>query len=155
VSNTQRSPQFTKIRITLNIQTAYTHWAPNYDSDRNLTRDLDGEITARMLRDNRYRLTVETGCGTGKNTPFFASISDTVLALDFSSGMLALARERVRETNASFEHANLLEPWPCANESATLVSCNLVLEHIENMQHVFNEAARVPPRLLTLVFRKL
>lgn len=127
----------------MNTESAYTTWAPSYDTDRNLTRDLDQVVTARMLGVRRYAHTVEAGCGTGKNTPFFAGISDSVLALDFSSGMLAVARERVRETNVRFEQANLLETWPCASESAALVSCNLVLEHIENIQHVFHEAARV------------
>jgi malonyl-CoA O-methyltransferase len=127
----------------LNTQSAYTAWAPSYDTDSNLTRDLDRVVTARMLGTRRYRQTVEAACGTGKNTPFLASISDSVLALDFSTGMLALARARVRETNVEFQHADLLEAWPCADESASLVSCNLVLEHIENFQHVFSEAVRV------------
>ena len=96
-----------------------------------------------MLGDTRSALTVEAACGTGKNTPFFASISVSVLALDFSPGMLTLARERVCATNIEFQQADLLQRWPCADDSATLISCNLVLEHIENLQHVFNEAARV------------
>jgi len=127
----------------VNTQSAYTNWAPSYDSDRNLTRDLDQAVTARMLGARRYARVVEAGCGTGKNTPFFAGISDSVLALDFSSGMLAIARERVQAGNVRFEQANLLEPWPCTDESAALVSCNLVLEHIENIQFVFIEVARV------------
>ncbi len=127
----------------MNTQSAYTQWAPNYDTDVNLTRDLDREVTARLLGDKRYALTVEAACGTGKNTPFFASISGSVLALDFSPGMLALARERVLATNVEFQQSDLLETWPCADESAALVSCNLVLEHIENLQHIFNQAARV------------
>ncbi len=129
--------------ILPDIQSAYTRGAPSYDTDLNLTRDLDQAVTSRMLGESRYALTVEAGCGTGKNTAFFAGISDTVLALDFSPGMLTVAKQQVRETNVHFEQANLLERWPCANASATLVSCNLVLEHIENIQHVFGEAARV------------
>jgi len=96
-----------------------------------------------MLGACRYARMIEAGCGTGKNTPFFSGCCDSVLALDFSSGMLAIAQQRVRAGNVRFAQANLLEPWPCAHESVDLVSCNLVLEHIENMQHVFNEAARV------------
>ena len=96
-----------------------------------------------MLGDKRYANTVEAACGTGKNTPFFASISDSVLALDFSAGMLAIARKRVRATNVEFQQTDLLDTWPCAAQSTDLVACNLVLEHIENLQHVFNKAARV------------
>ena len=96
-----------------------------------------------MLGGKGYAITVEAACGTGKNTPFFASISDSVLALDFSAGMLAIARERVHAKNVKFQQTDLLDTWPCADQSADLVACNLVLEHIENIQHVFNEAARV------------
>lgn len=71
----------------MNTQSAYTIWAPGYDTDVNFTRDLDREITAHMLGDKRYALTVATACGADKNTPLFASISASVLALDFR-GML-------------------------------------------------------------------
>jgi len=128
---------------SLNTQSAYTAWAANYDIDVNLTRDLDREVTSRTFSGKRYAMTVEAACGTGKNTSFFASMSDSVLALDFSSGMLAIARERVLATNVQFQQTDLLDTWPCADRSATLVACNLVLEHIENLQHVCNEAARV------------
>lgn len=134
---------FHELVTTMDTDAAYSAWAPRYDSDRNLTRDLDHEVTARMLGGRRYSHMIEAGCGTGKNTPFFASVSNTVLALDFSPGMLAIARGRVHEENVRFEQANLQETWPCADESATLVSCNLVLEHIENIQFVFIEASRV------------
>lgn len=137
------TPNLDETLDAVNTQSAYTSWAPNYDTDVNLTRDLDREVSARMLGDKRYALTVEAACGTGKNTPFFASVSDSVLALDFSLGMLSVARQRVRETNVKFQQNDLLETWPCADEAAALVSCNLVLEHIENLQHIFNEAARV------------
>ncbi len=41
-----------------------------------------------------------------------------------------------------FRQANLLAPWPCATGVAELVTCNLVLEHIEDVGHIFREAAR-------------
>ena len=127
----------------MNIETAYSSWAPRYDSDRNLTRDLDQTVTTALLHSCRIAMTIEAGCGTGKNTAFFAGISDVVLALDFSPGMLARARQRTREANVDFRRADLTEPWPCIAGTAALVSCNLVLEHIENIDHVFSEAARV------------
>ena len=73
------------------IATAYTQWAPRYDTDQNLTSDLDRRVTAKVLGERRPAFTVDAGCGTGKNTRLFASISDNVLALDFSRGMLAVA----------------------------------------------------------------
>ena len=43
------------------------------DEDRNLTRDLDASATAAVLAAHRFAMTIEAGCGTGKNTPFLAS----------------------------------------------------------------------------------
>ena len=38
--------------------------------------------------------------------------------------------------------ADITRQWPCAEESADLVVCNLVLEHIEDLSFVFSEAHR-------------
>lgn len=135
----------------MSIDLAYSQWAATYDHDRNLTRDLDGQITPQILagivpRAGKFGLIIEAGCGTGKNTPCFAAVARDVLAMDFSRGMLAQARTRLARLNVGnvrFHEADLLAPWPCASEEADCVSCNLVLEHIEDMRPVFAEAARV------------
>lgn len=126
----------------MTIDLAYTRWADRYDTGRNLTRDLDRSVTADVLGARRFGMSIEAGCGTGKNTPLLASISGSVLAMDFSAGMLARAKERVRESNVMFEHADVLQAWPCGAGVADLVSCNLVLKHVESLDRVFGEAAR-------------
>ncbi len=126
----------------MTIDAAYTRWADSYDTDPNATRDLDRSATAQVLGPLRFGMAIEAGCGTGKNTALLAGISQSVLALDFSPGMLAKAHAQVRAPNVRFAQSDLLRNWPCDDAQATLVSCNLVLEHIENMGHVFREAAR-------------
>jgi ubiquinone/menaquinone biosynthesis C-methylase UbiE len=128
--------------LFVTIDVTYTRWADRYDTDRNLTRDLDKSVTADVLGGRHFAMSIEAGCGTGKNTSLLASISGSVLAMDFSAGMLARARERVRESNVTFQQADLLHTWPCPAGVADLVSCNLVLEHVENIEVVFREAAR-------------
>jgi len=127
----------------MNIQDAYTHWAATYDEDRNRTRDLDRQVTQRTLGNQHFAAIVEIGCGTGKNTPFLAQIGESVRALDFSAGMLARAREKVQASNLTFIEADLTQPWPIDDDSANLVVCNLVLEHIEDLRFIFGQAARV------------
>jgi ubiquinone/menaquinone biosynthesis C-methylase UbiE len=124
------------------IQAAYTQWAATYDTDRNLTRDLDQHVTRRMLEHRRYVSILEIGCGTGKNTRLFAGLGEQVHAIDFSEGMLAQAREKGLGVHVTFAQADLTQRWPCADACADLVSCNLVLEHIADIGWVFREAAR-------------
>lgn len=124
------------------VQAAYTQWAATYDTDRNLTRDLDARVTHTILSGRRYRAIVEIGCGTGKNTPLLARIGERVLAVDFSEGMLAQARAKAFGPAVTFARADLTRPWPCADRSADLIAGNLVLEHIADLSGVFAEVAR-------------
>jgi ubiquinone/menaquinone biosynthesis C-methylase UbiE len=124
------------------IQTAYNMWASSYDTDANRTRDLDAQVTQAAISPMRFTSAIEAGCGTGKNTVWLARMAHRVHALDFSDGMLAQARNKVRDAHVTFTQANLTQSWPCADASADLVLCNLVLEHIENIDFVFTQAAR-------------
>lgn len=127
----------------MTIQDAYTDWSETYDSDRNLTRDLDQRVAGPELKRFRCKSILELGCGTGKNTPLLASISEHVLALDFSAGMIEKARAKVTAANVTFESADITKRWPSEDQSFDLIVCNLVLEHIEDLDFIFAEAARV------------
>ena len=67
---------------------------------------------------------------------------DAVHALDFSAGMVGRARAKTSAPNVAFSVADLTRPWPCADRSADLVACNLVLEHIEYLSFICSEASR-------------
>ena len=126
----------------MKIQDAYTRWSTTYDSDRNLTRDLDRLATERTLVDRNYQNILELGCGTGKNTALLNRIGRKVLALDFSPGMLQQAKTKVTSDHVFFVRADLMKPWPAKTGSFELVVCNLVLEHIEDLDPIFNEASQ-------------
>jgi len=125
------------------VAAAYNQWAAHYDLDRNPTRDLDALVLPQALGHLRPHSTLETGCGTGKNTTFLASISQRLLAVDFSPGMLAVATARTLPSNVQLAQWDLLQPWPVADASVDLVACSLVLEHIDDLRPYFAEAARV------------
>jgi ubiquinone/menaquinone biosynthesis C-methylase UbiE len=124
------------------VQEAYDHWSATYDTDENLTRDLDQVATRETLADLRCKSILELGCGTGKNTALLAQIGEEVHALDFSEGMLKKAKEKLESSNVAFSLADITRQWPCADQSADLVVCNLVLEHIEDLSFIFSEAFR-------------
>ena len=126
----------------MKIQDAYNEWSDIYDSNVNLTRDLDAEVTRLILKGQRFPSILEIGCGTGKNTEFLAGIGDSVLAFDFSERMIAKAREKVTASHVRFEMADITQPWNCKDDSFDLITCNLVLEHIRDLNHIFSESAR-------------
>lgn len=126
----------------MGIQNAYDEWSHTYDQDENRTRDLDREVTRIRLADHHFDSILEIGCGTGKNTSFLAQIGQTVQAVDFSQGMISRAREKVRAVNVQFSLMDITRPWEFEDESFDLIVCNLVLEHIRDLEPIFSETAR-------------
>lgn len=127
--------------MTSTIQAAYNQWAKTYDNDFNKTRDLDAETTVVNLSTKSVGSILEIGCGTGKNTGLLAEIGESVLGLDFSEEMLTQAKEKASAAHVRFEQADLLKRWPVEACSYDLVVCNLVLEHIEALGPIFEQAA--------------
>jgi len=127
----------------MSIQNAYNQWSETYDTDENLTRDLDRQAMREVLTGQHFDSILELGCGTGKNTAFLVQSGTHVDALDFSEGMIAKARQKVKADNVKFSVADLTQAWPCEGLAYDLIVCNLVLEHIENLSFIFSEASRV------------
>jgi len=126
----------------MSIQNAYNEWSETYDTDENLTRDLDQKVSRETLADLHFHTILEIGCGIGKNTSFLAQIGATVHAVDFSEGMIEKAKEKVQAENVRFSKMDITQRWNFENQSLDLIVCNLVLEHIEDLSFVFSEAAR-------------
>ena len=126
----------------MNIQNAYNDWSDSYDTNINLTRDLDQRVTREIFADQHFNSILEIGCGTGKNTAFLVQIGRNVHALDFSQGMIEKAKVKVKAGNVRFSMADLTKKWPCEDGSYDLIVCCLVLEHIKGLSHIFSEAAR-------------
>ncbi len=126
----------------MSVKEAYSEWSATYDVDRNLTRDLDRQVTRESLEHLHCKSIVEIGCGTGKNTPLLAKIAEKVLAIDFSQAMTDKAKEKIQADNVTFSVADVTGEWPCADQSADLIVCNLVLEHVADLSFIFSEAFR-------------
>lgn len=56
--------------------------------------------------------------------------------------MIEKAKKKVQAGNVRFSTADLATKWPCDDGTYDLITCDLVLEHIENLSHIFSEAAR-------------
>lgn len=109
----------------MSIQKAYNDWSETYDTDENLTRDLDQKVTRETLTNLHFTSILEIGCGTGKNTAFLAQIGESVHAADFSQGMVEKAKEKVRAENVRFSMMDITQRWNFENQSFDLIVCNL------------------------------
>lgn len=125
------------------IAVAYNDWAEIYDTNLNRTRDLAADVLRQSGLTFTGRDVIEVGCGTGRNTTWLAQQASSMIALDFSSEMLARARAHVAGSRVQFIRHDIRNTWPVANESADLVVALLVLEHVEHLTTFFAEAARV------------
>src|SRR5690349_19798766 len=139
----------------MNIQKAYNEWSETYDTDQNLTRDLDQKVTREALANLHVDSILEIGCGTGKNTTFLAQVGTRVHAIDFSEGMIEKAKEKVKAGNVRFSVADLTQPWPCEARDYNLIVCNLVLEHIQDLSFIFSQAFRVLDNQGTFLINEL
>lgn len=127
----------------MNISDAYNEWSAQYDTNVNKTRDLEKLAAQTLLQNLDYSQVLELGCGTGKNTQWLAEQAQSLMAFDFSEGMMALAKKKITATHVQFVQADLNQTWPAPDHTFDLVTCSLVLEHIDNLTHIFQEAHRV------------
>lgn len=125
----------------MNTQEAYNNWASQYDTNINKTRDLEGKALRTVLSGISFESCLEIGCGTGKNTVWFAEKAGQITSVDLSEEMLAKAKEKITSDKVQFVQADITTDWRFRNQLYDLVSFSLVLEHIETLEHIFKETA--------------
>lgn len=126
----------------MNVRQAYNSWSANYDEVVNPTRDLEARALREMIAGENLQI-LEIGCGTGKNTEFLQTKAAKLVGADFSEEMLAKAKAKIKAENVEFRRLDLRDVWEFSDDSFDLVTCSLALEHIEKIDFVFAEAARV------------
>ncbi|MBK7897386.1 MAG: class I SAM-dependent methyltransferase [Candidatus Promineifilaceae bacterium] len=126
----------------MDVQQAYELWSASYDTDHNPTRDLDSTVMVQTLAEQQFAAILEIGCGTGKNTSLLAGVGEAVTAVDFSPGMIAQAKAKITAPHVTFQVADITQPWPTPTAAFDLVTCNLILEHIEDLDFVIGQASR-------------
>ncbi len=127
----------------MEIHEAYNEWAEQYDSNLNKTRDAEAIMLRQIPENTAAERCLEIGCGTGKNTSWLANHFSTVTAVDFSSKMLAKAKEKNIANNVTFIEADITKAWKFEEGKYDLIAISLVLEHIENVSIIFEKALAV------------
>ena len=121
-------------------QQAYNQWADTYDTVGNKTRDLEGVALQHVLSDREFAAVLEIGCGTGKNTAWLLTKSQHLIGADFSADMLHQARKKIQADQVEFRQFDVREEWAFGAAQFDLITCSLVLEHIEDLGFVFQQA---------------
>jgi ubiquinone/menaquinone biosynthesis C-methylase UbiE len=127
----------------MDIGKAYNSWAAQYDSNENKTRDLEALSLQKILQGKSFKNCLEVGCGTGKNTQWLLTICDQITAIDLSKGMLDIAKNKIQSDKVNFIEADITKDWTFANQTYDLVTFSLMLEHIQDLDAVFQKLAKV------------
>ena len=124
----------------MSIENDYNIWAHQYDTNVNLTRDLDKKCTIETLNNLVFKNVLELGCGTGKNTEWLLNKAERIIGLDFSQEMLNKAEEKISDKRVTFKKADLTKDWKIENNFVDLITSSLTLEHVKSLDHIFSQA---------------
>lgn len=127
----------------MNIKSAYNIWSATYDDVENRTRDLEGIAMREILSGKKFDNCLEIGCGTGKNTIWLEGITGHLTSIDLSEEMLLKAKEKIQSEKVEFKQADINSPWNFTNKKFDLITFSLVLEHIKDLDHIFDQASKL------------
>ena len=127
----------------MNIQEAYNTWADSYDTVLNKTRDLEARAIRAVVPEGHFSEILELGCGTGKNTEWLATRAAHLTAVDFSAKMLLKAQQKLPQPHITFQQADITQPWEFVAKPADLITCSLILEHIQDLNHILPKPAKL------------
>jgi ubiquinone/menaquinone biosynthesis C-methylase UbiE len=127
----------------MDVEMGYRFWSSQYDTNLNKTRDLEAIALKETLGHFQCKHCLEIGCGTGKNTGWLGTICQNVTAVDLTKEMLAIAKSKINATNINFVIADINEEWNFANNEYDLATFSLVLEHIQDLEAVFEKLSKV------------
>ena len=118
----------------------YDLWSDTYDLTPNPVVAMDSRHTIKLLAPAQNELILDAGCGTGRNLNQLLQAGRKPFGIDFSEGMLSVARREY--PNVPLALADLEQPLPFANGTFYAILCALIGEHLSNMSAVFREFQR-------------
>ena len=121
------------------VDAGYTRWAPSYDGP-NPAIEREEPIVVPMLSGLPRGTALDAACGTGRHAATLAGLGHDVIGVDATEAMLAIAREKV--PGGDFRIGKL-EALPVDNASVDVLTCSLALTHVEALEPVVREFARV------------
>ena len=118
----------------------YDLWSDAYDTTPNPVVRIDERITPGLVESRPGELVLDAGCGTGRSVTALRAGGGRVVGLDFSVGMLRVARRKHPDLPVAV--ADLQRPWPVRDGAVDAILCALVGEHLERLDVVIGEMWR-------------
>ena len=120
---------------------AYDRWSTIYDNDPNPQTVLEEPVVMELVSPRPGDRILDAACGTGRYCRLFQKQGAEVVGLDFSEGMLRVARETL--SGIDFHLADLTRPLPFPEASFNKVNCAQALKHLPDIGPVLKEFARL------------
>ena len=140
VAHFDEFPQSLEFPVTeYDVEAGYTRWAPNYDGP-NPAIEREEPIVRTLVEDLPRGDALDAACGTGRHAAMLVGVGYNVIGVDTTEAMLALARAKA--PSVDFRRGRL-ESLPLEDASVDLVTCALALTHVERLEPVIREFARV------------
>ena len=118
----------------------YRAWADVYDQPGNGLIDIEQPYVRAILDRLPPGTALDAACGTGRHAEYLASLGHTVIGVDGSPEMLAVARAKV--PGGKFLDGDLRR-LPVPDQHVDVVVCALALTHVPDLSPVLAEFTRV------------
>jgi SAM-dependent methyltransferase len=109
----------------------YDLWANTYDQTPNPVVAMDSRHTLNLLAPQPGQKILDAGCGTGRNLTRIRNAGAKPYGLDFSLGMLRVAKRAVPDV--PLVQADLQAEFPFRSAGFSAVLCALIGEHLDNL----------------------
>jgi SAM-dependent methyltransferase len=123
------------------VREGYDRWSSSYDTTANPVVALDRRYTLAALDPRPEEWIVDAGCGTGAHLRRMQQAGSNAVGLDFSRGMLMVAKQSV--PRPWLVQADLNDELPVERRRFDAFVSALVSEHLTNLRTFFAEAFEV------------
>lgn len=129
----------------VSVQEGYALWAASYDQEKNGLIFVEEQSVERLLAQFPFTRVLDVGTGTGRHALTLARRGASVIAIDQSPEMLAVARLRAQREGLSidFRLCSLEDGLSFEAGQFDLLICALMLSHVSDLAAALAEFARV------------
>lgn len=125
--------------VEYGVDDGYDAWAPRYDGPNPATEADEAAVHA-ILADLPAGIALDAACGTGRHSAHLRARGFEVTGVDANRSMLTIAEAKVPDCDF---RVGDLAALPVDDDAVDVVVCSLALTHVERIEPVLGEFARV------------